>query len=356
MRRHAVYLAVALLVLLAGCSRPSAEQPGPTPTLAAAAVSTPTTAPDDAAAPTATVAPIELELPSTEPPDMEALRAKAIASLSVAFESLDLPDVPVAATVDGVDISMARFTEYLRLRLYAITMANDVDWASQEAQGYLPQIAKEVLDVLVQSEVVAAEAQALGVTPSEADVASQRADLVEQLKAAEAVETEEQVLQAYGVSLDTLSHLVSTSLAAQAIYEQQTPLEDEEQVQASHILVATADEAAAVLKRLEAGEDFATVAQEVSLDTGSAAQGGDLGWFPRGAMVEPFEEASFALEPGELSEPVETDYGFHIIRVQDKAVRPLDPSWAQLRQQELFDEHLAELEAAAEVQRYILTD
>jgi hypothetical protein len=94
-----------------------------------------------------------------------------------------------------------------------------------------------------------------------------------------------------------------------------------EQVHARHILVATEEEAKQVLARLAAGEDFAAVAAEVSLDKASGQNGGDLGWFGRGQMVAPFEEAAFALEVNQLSQPIKTDYGYHIIQVLEKGMR-----------------------------------
>lgn len=102
--------------------------------------------------------------------------------------------------------------------------------------------------------------------------------------------------------------------------------ERDEQVRARHILLRTtpsrdADAARAELEaarqRLEGGEDFATLAEELSDDEGSAQRGGDLGYFGRGTMVEPFEDAVFAARPGELVGPVETDFGVHLIRVED---------------------------------------
>jgi len=95
-----------------------------------------------------------------------------------------------------------------------------------------------------------------------------------------------------------------------------------EQVQARHILVATEAEAQQVLVRLAAGEDFAAIAQEVSLDTQSGQQGGDLGWFGRGVMVAPFENAAFALEINQISPPVQTDFGYHIVQVTAKGMQP----------------------------------
>jgi len=90
-----------------------------------------------------------------------------------------------------------------------------------------------------------------------------------------------------------------------------------EQVRASHILVTDEAMIQTVSRRLEAGEAFAVVAEELSEDPGSAPAGGDLGWFGRGSMVAEFEEAAFALEIGEMSDVVETQYGYHIILMTD---------------------------------------
>ncbi|MFC0561781.1 peptidylprolyl isomerase [Halalkalibacter alkalisediminis] len=91
-----------------------------------------------------------------------------------------------------------------------------------------------------------------------------------------------------------------------------------ERIRASHILVEDEGTANEVLEKLEAGEDFAELAIEYSTDPGSGARGGDLDFFGRGQMVPPFEEAAFALEIDEISEPVESDYGFHIIKLTDR--------------------------------------
>ncbi|MBE0636011.1 peptidylprolyl isomerase [Candidatus Bipolaricaulota bacterium] len=90
-----------------------------------------------------------------------------------------------------------------------------------------------------------------------------------------------------------------------------------EQIRASHILVETREEAEQIVADLANGAEFAELARELSTDPGSGANGGDLNWFGRGAMVAPFEEAAFALEVGELSDIVETDYGFHVILLTD---------------------------------------
>ncbi|WP_041638870.1 peptidylprolyl isomerase [Anoxybacillus flavithermus] len=89
-------------------------------------------------------------------------------------------------------------------------------------------------------------------------------------------------------------------------------------VKASHILVDDEKTAKDIKAKLEKGEDFAKLAKEYSKDTGSAQNGGDLGWFGPGKMVEEFEKAAYALNVGEISDPVKTQFGYHIIKVTDK--------------------------------------
>ncbi len=94
---------------------------------------------------------------------------------------------------------------------------------------------------------------------------------------------------------------------------------DVEEVQARHILVATKAEAEMAIERLKKGEDFAQLAGELSLGP-SAGRGGDLGYFLAEEMVKPFSDAAFAMQPGGLSAPVETEFGWHVIRLEDRRV------------------------------------
>ncbi len=122
-----------------------------------------------------------------------------------------------------------------------------------------------------------------------------------------------------------------TEAELRAEYQKRLPqLTPSPQVHARHILVKTKEEAEAVRKRIvEGGEDFAKVAKEVSIGP-SKSKGGDLGYFGRGRMVPAFEKAAFALKPGEVSEPVKTQFGWHIIKVEDKKeAKP--PTFEQVR-------------------------
>lgn len=94
------------------------------------------------------------------------------------------------------------------------------------------------------------------------------------------------------------------------------PQKPEVEVKARHILVASKEEALAALKRVKAGEDFAKVADEISKDPGS--KGGDLGWFTKEKMVAEFANAAFAMKKGDISEPVQTQFGWHVIKVEDQ--------------------------------------
>ena len=131
----------------------------------------------------------------------------------------------------------------------------------------------------------------------------------------------------------------------------------EEQVHARHILVETEEEAQTVLTRLEEGEDFTSLAEELSTDEGTKEDGGDLGWFPRGVMVPEFEEAAFALQPGETSDIVQTSFGYHIILVEERdPERELEPYLLERRQASALSDWLEEQRQSEAVERHWSSD
>lgn len=126
------------------------------------------------------------------------------------------------------------------------------------------------------------------------------------------------------------------------------------QVRARHILVSNAEDAALAKERLDAGEDFADLAAEMSVDPGTKDKGGELGWFPKGVMTPTFQEAAFALEPGQVSDPVQSPFGFHIIEVLERAEDvPLEPNALTQLQLRAFSTFLAERKEALGVERLL---
>jgi peptidyl-prolyl cis-trans isomerase C len=130
------------------------------------------------------------------------------------------------------------------------------------------------------------------------------------------------------------------------------------EISASHILVATEDEAKAVIAELDAGGDFAEIAKEKSLDPGSAANGGSLGFFVRGRMVPSFEEAAFALQGigSYTKEPVQSDFGWHVIRLDETREEPtptFEGEQARIREElarEMFAAEVENVRAGATIE------
>jgi peptidyl-prolyl cis-trans isomerase C len=131
------------------------------------------------------------------------------------------------------------------------------------------------------------------------------------------------------------------------------------EIRASHILLANQADAAAVIKQLDAGGDFAKLAKEKSKDTQSAANGGDLDYFTQGDMVPEFWAAAAKLQKGQYTEqPVQTQFGWHVILVTDKRTKPV-PSFDQMKdqvkqdlQQELISAWLKDLRKSAQIQKF----
>src|SRR6185437_14889226 len=118
----------------------------------------------------------------------------------------------------------------------------------------------------------------------------------------------------------------------------------EQEVRARHILVATEDEAKAIIVELKKGTDFAELAKQKSKDPGAAAEGGDLGYFTKEQMVPEFATVAFKLEKGQVSDPVKTQFGWHIIKVEDKRTKPV-PEFDKVKDQiETYVERRAQAE------------
>jgi parvulin-like peptidyl-prolyl isomerase len=152
-------------------------------------------------------------------------------------------------------------------------------------------------------------------------------------------------LVALGLTQDQIHEMYATDILRQKLFDIVTAdvPRSEEKVWARHILVTDEATANAVRQRLVNGEDFAKVAAEVSTDTGSKVKGGDLGWFGKGAMVAEFENAAFGLKVGEISQPIKSQFGYHIIQVLAHSNIPLDANAYQQAQQTAFTDWLSKL-------------
>ncbi len=145
-----------------------------------------------------------------------------------------------------------------------------------------------------------------------------------------------------GLAIDAIVKEAVTDEALQKAYDDRfKDAKPQTEYNAAHILVATEEEANALKEQLAGGADFAELAKAKSTDTGSGANGGDLGWFGLGMMVKPFEEAVVGAKVGEVTGPVQTDFGYHLVLVKETRIAE-KPTLDQLR-----DELAAEVENKA---------
>lgn len=212
-------------------------------------------------------------------------------------------DDPIVARVNGVDIKQS-----------------DLDFAASEVGPKLSSLAaverkRVLLQYVIENELMAGAGQ------------KDSLDKAESFPGRAQYHQRRALRDAF---FDVKIHDAVTEADAKKIYDEKiVQLKPEQEVHARHILVATEAEAKEVAERLKKGEDFAAVAKEKSKDTG--AEGGDLGFFARGQMLKPFEEAAFALDVGQISEPVQTQFGWHIIKVEAKRDQPL-PTFDQVKE------------------------
>jgi peptidyl-prolyl cis-trans isomerase C len=214
-----------------------------------------------------------------------------------------LADDVVVARVNGVDIKQS-----------------DLDFAASEVGSrlgnYTPQDRKKVLlQYVIENELMAGAGQ------------TDKLDQTDTFPGRVKYHERRALRDAY---FDVKIHGAVTEAEAKKIYDEKIgQVKPEQEIHARHILVSTPEEAKEVSERLKKGEDFATVAKEKSKD--ASAEGGDLGWFGRGQMLKPFEDAAFALDVGAISEPVQTQFGWHIIKVEEKRDQAL-PSFDQVKE------------------------
>jgi peptidyl-prolyl cis-trans isomerase C len=187
-------------------------------------------------------------------------------------------------------------------------------------QELTPEQKNQVLDEMISMELMAAQAAKDGVD-KDLDTAAQ-------------LEVLRMRVLADAASQKIMKGQEPTDAQLHAEYETAIASMDKTEYHARHILVASKDQAEQIIKKLKGGAKFEDLAKAQSLDTGSKATGGDLGWFTTSRMVKPFADAVKALKKGEITpEPVQTQYGWHVIQLEDTreaAPPPFDQVKAQL--------------------------
>lgn len=197
-------------------------------------------------------------------------------------------------------------------------------------EALMSQYGTSVLDTLISDQIVLQEMDKEKVTVTEEEVAEEMDAYMEQYGGEEAFK---EVLDENGVSYDSIEHNIEIYLGSKKLItpgieitddEMETYFEENkesfsqaEEIEASHILVEDEDTAKEVKQKLDDGDDFSELAASYSTDDSNKDNGGELGYFGEGEMVEAFEEVAFSMEVDEVSDPVKTDYGYHIIKVTD---------------------------------------
>ncbi len=256
-----------------------------------------------------------------------ALGAAAV----LAFAGAASAEPKVLATVNGQPITEEEL---------AVAMADIGPGLPQKLEGAARQ--KYVLDYLIDLKLAAAKAQAEKLDQSP-DFAKKLAYYRDKLAMEEL--------------LGSIAKAATTEEAERKAYDEAAKAEPPQaEIHARHILLPTEDDAKKALARVKAGEDFAKVANELSKDT--AGDGGDLGWFTKDRMVPEFSEAAFKLKKGEISDPVKTQFGWHVIQVEDTRTKTFPP-FEQLKDQaaryvaqKAQSEAVGSLHAAAKIQLF----
>ncbi|WP_315169297.1 peptidylprolyl isomerase [Metaclostridioides mangenotii] len=295
----------------------------------------------------------------------------------------------VVATVDKTEVSKDEYQKMLNIsKITAESQYGKEIWDQEVSEGvkFKDQMKDSILEQLISTEVIYNQAKKDNLVPTEKEV---KKSVDEIKKNIESNKDYKKQLDEIGIDDTFLSDQEKKSIALQryqeAFYKNTKVTESDlkkyydshkeefnkDQVEASHILIKTVDDsnkelpkakkeaakkkAEEVLKKVKDGGDFAKLAKEYSQD-GSAESGGSLGFFGKGDMVEPFEKAAFSLKEGEISDIVETQYGYHIIKVTNKKkdVTSFEDAKDTMKQsilEEKYSQKIEKLTKAAKIDR-----
>jgi foldase protein PrsA len=329
---------VALVALLVVACGPEMVTPTPQESASAAeeaATSTPVASPEAVATPAAGES-----LTETAP-------TSPFGGVEVALAAIEPVD-GVLATVNGQEITWADYEPELRQALYGVTQQYGVDWNQAENIALLGTLQDQVLQTVVSRVLIRQLAANEDIEVAQSDLQARLEEEKASILGSGQFSSWADFVDQAGIADEYFARLVEDAEIIDRLSEAHGPDREVEQVHARHILVEDEVTGQEVLDRLEAGEDWAALAAEYSQDTSNKDNAGDLDWFPRGMMVAPFEEVAFTLEPGETSDLVQTDFGYHIIQVLEKGTRELDEQTYSSMVQQAFQDWLDEQRANAE--------
>ena len=261
---------------------------------------------------------------------------------------------PLAAMVNGEPITMAEYQRELA-RYEASLPQSNLDPSTPEGQEALAQARAWVLDRMIEQRLILQAAAQEGITVSDEEVEASVQSLIGDI----GDEAFRQHLADQGMSEEEFRESLRREMIASRMLDkvaQSVPTHGPE-VHARHILVATEAEARQLLQQLNAGADFAALAQQYSLDESTRDRGGDLGTFPRGTLTLPeVEEVAFSLQPGQISDIVESPWGYHIVQVLDRVDdAEYDPVSLRILRDKAIQDWLQGLWDEAEIKKFVAT-
>lgn len=260
--------------------------------------------------------------------------------------------VGLAARVNGQPIPLETYQQQVAQAEAFFIEQQGLDPNSEKGKETLSGVRRQVLEQLIDQALIEQAAQREGVTVSDEKVESTLQDIIAQMGQT----AFDKSLEDSGMTREQLKEQLRSQLLGDAVFEKITGALPTvvEQVHARHILLSTRQKAEEVLAKLQGGQDFGALAREYSEDPSGEFNNGDLGWFPRGIMAPEFEAAAFSLQVGEISDIVETQFGFHIIEVLERdPAREIPPEMAQAMRQQRFLEWLGVEREKATIERFI---
>ncbi len=261
---------------------------------------------------------------------------------------------PLAAMVNGEPITMADYQRELA-RYEASLPQSNLDPSTPEGQEALAKARAWVLDRMIEQRLIIQAAAEEGITVTDEEVDASIQSLISEI----GEEAFRQHLADQGMSEEEFRESLRREMIASRMLDkvaQSVPTHGPE-VRARHILVATQEEAEQILQQLNAGADFAALAQQYSLDESTKDRGGDLGFFPRGTLTLPeVEEVAFSLQPGQISDVIQSPWGYHIVQVVDrKDDAEYDPVSLRILRDKTIQSWLQGLWDKAEIRKFVST-